>query len=88
MILEIYGLFALTTAIYAIFELLVPVMRRRRRETGKSVPDTAVIYFTAFMMNILIAPAIFLSCVIPSWGERFRKALYDGLFPKDSEIRR
>jgi hypothetical protein len=88
MIFELYCLFAITTSIVAIYELLMPVIRRRREELGGPVPDTASIYITTFLINILVAPLVFFSCIIPSWGERFRKALYDGLFPKDSEIQR
>lgn len=88
MIFELYCLFALTTSIVAIYELLMPVMRRRRAELGRAVPDTGAIYFTAFIINILMAPVVFFSCIIPSWGERFRNSMYDGLFPEDSEIQR
>jgi hypothetical protein len=76
-----YILFALTTAFTSLYEILLPVIQRRK-ETFK-VENELVVYITFFSLSFLIAPLIFLSCIIPSMGDRFRNSLYDGLF--DSE---
>lgn len=73
-----YLLFALTTAFTAVYEILYPVMQLRKQEF--EVENQTVTYVTFFLLTFLIAPLIFLSCVIPSMGERFRNSLYDGLF--------
>ena len=77
----LYTLFALTTAFTALYEILFPVIQRRK-ETYK-VENELVVYITFFSLSLLIAPLIFLSCIIPSMGDRFRNSLYNGLF--DSE---
>jgi hypothetical protein len=74
----LYTLFALTTAFTSLYEILMPVIRRRK-ETFK-VENELVVYITFFSLSFLIAPLIFSSCIIPSMGDRFRNSLYDGLF--------
>lgn len=76
-----YILFALTTAFTSLYEILLPVVRRRK-ETSK-VENELVVYITFFSLSFLIAPLIFLSCIIPSMGDRFRNSLYDGLFESE-----
>lgn len=81
-ILGWYAFFALVTSFTAIYELLIPVMRKRKAEVGK-VPDEITIYLTFFFLNMLIAPLVFFSCIVPSISDKFRAGLYTGLFPKD-----
>jgi len=81
-ILYFYLLFATTTAITAIYEILMPVLKRRFTE-GFPVENMIATYIAFFFLTVLIAPMIFFSCIIPSMGERFRNSLYDGLFPKE-----
>ena len=81
-ILYFYLLFATTTAITAIYEILMPVLKRRFAE-GFPVENMLATYIAFFFLTVLIAPLIFFSCIIPSMGERFRSSLYDGLFPKE-----
>lgn len=76
-ILALYWLFAITTSIASIYELLFPVMRLQ----PSPINSKYLIIFTFFIINILIAPLVFLSCIVPSMGERFRQALDVGLFP-------
>jgi len=76
-----YTLFALTTAFTSIYEILFPVIQRRK-ETSK-VENEAVVYITFFSLSFLIAPLIFFSCIIPSMGDRFRNSLYNGLFESE-----
>lgn len=77
----LYGLFALTTALTSLYEILLPVLRRRK-ETSQ-VENELVVYITFFSLSFLIAPLIFLSCIIPSMGDRFRNSLYNGLFESE-----
>ncbi|NDB57392.1 hypothetical protein EB001_02905 [bacterium] len=77
-----YLLFSLTTAICAVWELLVPVMNTEKEEMGKIDAET-LIYLVFFTMSIILAPLVFLSCIIPSMGDRFKNSLYNGLFPKE-----
>ena len=71
----LYMLFALTTALTSIYELIHPVFVRAK---ANSIPITSkgIWYFTFFLLNTLAAPLVFLSCIIPSFGERFRDSLY------------
>jgi len=77
-----YLLFSLTTAICAVWELLVPVMNTEKEEMGKIDAET-LIYLVFFTMSIILAPLVFLSCINPSMGDRFKDSLYNGLFPKE-----
>lgn len=74
-----YLLFALTTAIVAVYELLHPVVVRRIKDSDK-VNDIPIIYVTFFVLALLTAPVILISCLMPSAGEKFREVLYRELF--------
>ena len=76
--LTLYCIFAFTTAIVSIYELLLPVISAQ----NKTVDNKLLIFITFFTINVIIAPLVFLSCIVPSMGERFREALDVGLFPK------
>lgn len=80
--LFLYSLFALTTGIAAVYEIMQPVMSFRTSE-GFNIEDRYIMYFVFFILTIILAPAVFFSCVIPSMGETFRNSLYKGLFPED-----
>lgn len=77
-----YVLFAVTTALSAIYQILMPVISFRQTE-GHIVESKFVVYATFFVLTILFAPVIFFSCIVPSMCNRFQGALYKGLFPKD-----
>lgn len=79
---EWYLLFSLTTAVCAVWELLIPVMNTEKAEMGK-IDAEAVIYLVFFVISFLLAPLVFLSCINPSMGDRFKNSLYNGLFPKE-----
>jgi hypothetical protein len=76
-----YILFAITTSATAMYELYVPVMQTLK----KNNPDNNIIqykwitYFTFFMFSTLLAPLMLPACIIPSFGDRFRKALLNSL---------
>ena len=78
----LYCLFALATAICAVYELLHPVVQRRAEEKLE-VNNKCITYIVFFLMTIITAPLVFFSCIIPSMGETFRKFLYIGLFEKE-----
>lgn len=78
MILVLYSIFCITTAIVALIDLLYPVMR----DQTETVSNPVLIPLVFFIISILIAPIVFLSCIVPSMGQRFREALETGLFPK------
>lgn len=79
--LYLYCLFAATTGLASVYELLMPVVQLESKD-GK-VEYKFIMYITFFALSLLIAPLVFLSCIIPSVGERFREALQKGLFPKE-----
>jgi hypothetical protein len=80
-IFEWYLLFCLTTGMAAIYELLMPVFRKEVEVSGK-VENAFTISATFFVITVLIAPLVFISCISPKTGEVFRENLYVGLFPK------
>ena len=75
----IYMLFAVTTSLTSLYELVYPVMARRLSEEG-IIENKNLYYFVFFCTGILIAPLLFPSCLIPSWGVKFRQSLYTALF--------
>lgn len=77
----IYCLFAATTAFASVYELLMPVIMAKAKDS--KVEYQYIMYITFFFFALLIAPLVFLSCIIPSVGERFREALDQGLFPQE-----
>lgn len=76
-----YTLFALTTAIMSVFELLKPVIEKQEESKGK-IENKIATYIAFLGISILLAPLVFFSCIIPSMGEVFRNSLYKGIFPK------
>lgn len=80
--LLLYALFSITTSLAALYELMMPVISIQEQEKGK-VEYKYLMYFTFILVSILIAPLIFLSCIIPSMGVRFRIAMREGLFPQE-----
>jgi len=81
--MELYALFALTTAIYLHFWVYVPVMR----EIEHVIPTPVVIeyrnltYFSFFVGALLIAPILIIPAVF--FHERFAKSLADTLRKND-----
>lgn len=77
--LAIYAIFAIATSLTALYELVIPVINKRKAEGMDTMP-IPLLYIIFFCINVLIAPIVFLSCIIPEWGIRFRESLYDGLY--------
>lgn len=69
-----YLLFAVTTAIVAVYELFWPVISQLKT----AHPELEVMQywktslFTLFTGALLFAPVLFPICIIPSWSEKFR----------------
>lgn len=77
-----YCLFAITTAIYAIMELLLPVLRKFSKNKPKEAesPNTLLLVIIFSCISLLMAPYIFICCVTPHKTDAFREGLYKGLF--------
>jgi hypothetical protein len=80
---DFYLLFALTTAIAAQLELVNPVISLELEKNG-SVENLSLIKVVMFLLNLLAAPLVFLSCIIPSWGIEFRDSLSKAFFSKEN----
>lgn len=80
MILEFYALFAVTTAVAAVFELYVPVLTNveARDPENTVIKSRFLTLLTLIILALILAPLIFPSCIIPSMGERFRNTLEEG----------
>jgi SNF family Na+-dependent transporter len=80
-LLEFYILFALSTAIFALFELFLPVVLN----VSKLDPNAMVArnkfttVLTLLVMAVILAPVIFPACIFPAMSARFREALEVGL---------
>lgn len=77
--IEMYALFALATALTALYELVYPVLSFRKKKKA-IVEHEVAIYITLFVLFLLIPFLVFFSCVIPHKGVKFRTGLYQGLF--------
>lgn len=84
LVFQIYCLFALTTAFTAMYELINPVLRKQKVEAG-AVLQYRTLQVTMFILCLLAAPLVFLSCVVPDYGIRFRETLQKALF-EEAEI--
>lgn len=82
-ILQIYAIFCLATAFTAQYELIGPVLSKQESDTKRLIESRGLIIMTFFFLNILAAPLVFLSCIIPEWGVRFRETLQTALFVED-----
>lgn len=80
-LIEVYIIFALTTAVVVIYELVWPVIQQiRLTHSELNVArqwKLAVAVF--FVMSFAVAPLVIIPCLWPSKGERFRKTLYNSL---------
>lgn len=78
----LYSIFAIATAFTALYELFIPVIRFEEQLTGVLLEYKSITYITSFLLAILIAPAVFLCCVVPSFSDKFKKAYHLGLFDR------
>ena len=83
--LGLYAIFALATAFTACIELMLPVMQYRK-SLKHTVEYEFLHYLSFFGICLLSAPLVLPSCIVPSWGIRFRAVLYTSIFPTDAKI--
>lgn len=55
----------------------------RRLKDVPSIDNKHLFYIVIFLVNMLFAPIIFLSCIVPAWSARFQDSLYTELFRED-----
>jgi hypothetical protein len=76
-----YVIFALATGFASMYELINPVLR----ELIIHEPDNVIVEYlvisklTFFFATVLLAPVFFFSCVIPSFGNRFRDSFHTAI---------
>jgi len=78
----LYAIFALTTSIVSLYELVAPVIALRKSQGLPTLP-VHLLYLVTFLLNIVAAPLVFFSCIVPSFGDRFRKTFYNALYSED-----
>lgn len=81
-VIGFYVLFAVVTSIHGLMELLAPIFQKRVAE-GLQADRQFLIYLVFFCTSLLIAPVIFLACMVPSVGETFRENLEKGIFTEE-----
>lgn len=83
-LIGLYIVFALTTGIVSIYELINPVMfELAARDSAHNMIEYKYLsYFVFFVFSTIFAPLMILSCIIPSMGERFKGALITALTAK------
>ena len=72
-VITLYILFALTTAIVAVYEIMLPL--RHVINENEVIENWNTTVFTFFIISFLVAPFMLLPTIVPSMGERFRWAL-------------
>ena len=80
-----YTVFALATSLTSLYELVYPIFHTRKAE-GFPIENEVLYYFIFLVINTLAAPLVLLSCLVPSWGDRFRRSMSEALFAKDTKI--
>ena len=74
--LTLYALCALTTAFTGIYELIMPVLNNEKIDWSTR-PSKVLFYIVFFIMFLLCAPLVILSCLVPSWGIQFRESVLE-----------
>lgn len=76
----IYIFFCVVTALTAHYEIVGPVLSDIKENHPTSIANAYWLNsIICFIGNIVIAPATFICCIIPSWGEEVRRGLKTGL---------
>lgn len=76
--LAIYAIFALATGIVVCIDHLATVISLR--EKSHKVENKFLLYVVVMGISLLLAPLLFLSCIIPSMSANAKMGLYNGLF--------
>lgn len=76
-----YILFAITTSIASVYELIHPVLSQLKEidPTNNVVEYKYLTYTTFFLIGIIAAPFMLPATIVPSFGERFRNSLMQSL---------
>ena len=75
--IEYYIIFALTTSIFALFDVFIPVLAEAT-EAGVSnvlIQNPKLSCFVYFCLTTIIAPLVFLPILVPSMSVRFRESM-------------
>ena len=80
-LIELYLLFAITTALVALYELVWPVIQQLRLTHSELtvVTHLKITVCVFFVMSFAMAPLLLIPCLWPSKGEKFRSTLYVSL---------
>lgn len=78
-VLTVYLLFALTTAIAALYELFVPILREYAliEPNDVLVENPYLTYTVCFLSVLVFAPLFFPIVLIPSMSAWFKKSILD-----------
>lgn len=76
-----YALFCVTTTLAALYELFIPSIKQVQEKNPECMVSQypGLSLFSLSMFGLFAAPFLFLPCVVPSYGARFRTALAEGL---------
>ena len=77
--LEYYIIFALATAIFALIDVFMPVLKEAK-EFGVSnvlTDNPKLSYFVYVCISAIIAPMLIIPLLVPSMNTRFRNSLAD-----------
>lgn len=76
-----YILFALTTALVSMYELIGPVLQKLELTNPEDqLIDNKLLSYTVFFgMSILCAPFLIVACIVPKAGDSFRRILLQSL---------
>ena len=76
---ELYVICCLTTALFALFDVFMPVLREARQDGVQNTltMNPKMSYFIYVCISGIIAPIILLPLLVPSMNIRFRQSLAD-----------
>ena len=76
-VIELYIICALATSLAGMYELVLPTLNELKmlRPEHNMLEYRWITYSVFLLIFTIAAPLVFLSCIIPSWSERFRDSL-------------
>lgn len=83
-VIQWYVIFAITTALTAHYELVYPVLDKLSVAEPKHnlVEYKWITHIIFLIINMLMAPAMLLPCILPGMGARFKDALFEALIKR------
>ena len=80
-VIYFYILFAVTTSLTAMYEIILPVLHDLKDIDPKNnlVEYKYVTYITFFLLGIISAPILLPMAIVPSFGTRFKISLLNTL---------